>query len=37
MWYFTWALGLLMACAAGIINAMWLEFKGYPEGEADPD
>ncbi|MFZ2235792.1 MAG: cytochrome bd-I oxidase subunit CydX [Dokdonella sp.] len=37
MWYFTWILGLLMACAAGIINAMWLEFNGYPEDEADPD
>ena len=37
MWYFTWILGLLMACAAGIINAMWMEFKGYPEDEADPD
>lgn len=37
MWYFTWILGLLMACAAGIINAMWLEFKGYPEDEADND
>lgn len=37
MWYFTWILGLLMACAAGIINAMWLEFKGYPEDETDAD
>lgn len=25
MWYFTWILGLLLACAFGIINALWLE------------
>lgn len=25
MWYFTWILGVLLACAFGIINAMWLE------------
>lgn len=26
MWYFTWILGVLLACAFGIINAMWYEF-----------
>ena len=25
MWYFAWALGLALACAAGILNAMWYE------------
>ena len=25
MWYFTWLLGVLLACAFGIINALWLE------------
>ena len=25
MWYFTWILGVLLACACGIINVMWLE------------
>ncbi|MBO1272975.1 MAG: cytochrome bd-I ubiquinol oxidase subunit [Shewanella sp.] len=25
MWYFTWVLGLLLACSFGIINALWLE------------
>ncbi len=25
MWYFTWILGVLLACSFGIINAMWLE------------
>jgi cyd operon protein YbgT len=27
MWYFTWILGVLFACFAGIINVMWLEFE----------
>ncbi|MGY6216854.1 cytochrome bd-I oxidase subunit CydX [Methylolobus aquaticus] len=25
MWYFAWVLGVGLACAFGIINAMWLE------------
>lgn len=25
MWYFAWVLGVLLACAFGIINATWLE------------
>ncbi len=25
MWYFTWILGLGLAVAFGIINALWLE------------
>ena len=25
MWYFAWILGVLLACAFGIINVMWLE------------
>jgi cyd operon protein YbgT len=25
MWYFTWILGVGLALAFGIINAMWLE------------
>ncbi|GHB64646.1 cyd operon protein YbgT [Psychrosphaera saromensis] len=25
MWYFTWLLGVLLACSFGIINALWLE------------
>ena len=26
MWYFAWILGVLLACAFGIINVMWYEF-----------
>ncbi|PHI30269.1 cytochrome bd-I oxidase subunit CydX [Budvicia aquatica] len=25
MWYFAWSLGTLLACAAGIIGAVWYE------------
>jgi cytochrome bd-I ubiquinol oxidase subunit X len=28
MWYFTWILGVGVALAFGIINAMWLESRG---------
>ncbi|NVK28042.1 MAG: cytochrome bd-I oxidase subunit CydX [Flavobacteriia bacterium] len=34
MWYFAWVLGVLLACSFGIINAVWLDFKGY-EGEEE--
>lgn len=27
MWYFTWILGLCLAVAFGIINALWLESR----------
>ena len=25
MWYFAWGLGLGLACAFGVLNAMWFE------------
>ena len=25
MWYFAWMLGVGLACALAVINAMWLE------------
>jgi len=25
MWYFTWGLGLGLACAFAVLNAMWFE------------
>ncbi|MBT00194.1 MAG: cytochrome bd-I oxidase subunit CydX [Oceanospirillaceae bacterium] len=31
MWYFAWILGVLLACAFGIINAMWLEAEDIDE------
>jgi len=35
MWYFAWILGVLLACAFGIINAMWLESEHCVSGEED--
>jgi len=35
MWYFTWVLGLGLACSFAIFNAMWLELvTDYEEGRA---
>ena len=25
MWYFSWVLGLALACSFGILNALWQE------------
>lgn len=33
MWYFAWILGVLLACAFGIVNALWLELRGFEKGE----
>lgn len=27
MWYFSWILGLGLACSFAILNAMWLEVR----------
>ncbi|TWB39126.1 cytochrome bd-I oxidase subunit CydX [Nitrospirillum pindoramense] len=27
MWYFSWILGLGLACAFSVLNAMWLELS----------
>lgn len=35
MWYFSWILGLGLACAFGILNAMWLELDEEDETEAE--
>ena len=32
MWYFSWILGVGLACGFGILNAMWFEMR-----EEDPD
>ncbi|WP_374086986.1 cytochrome bd-I oxidase subunit CydX [Methylomicrobium lacus] len=33
MWYFAWILGVGLACALAIINAMWLELGDDVEPE----
>lgn len=37
MWYFAWILGVLLACACGIINVMWLELEHKLDDESTPD
>lgn len=37
MWYFTWILGVLLACSFGIINAMWLESTEDMDRQLDED
>lgn len=37
MWYFAWILGVLLACAFGIVNALWLELRGFEGDEDDED
>ncbi|WP_394753293.1 cytochrome bd-I oxidase subunit CydX [Crenothrix sp.] len=31
MWYFAWILGVALACACAIINALWLEINDHPD------
>ncbi len=33
MWYFTWILGLGLACAFAILNALWFELVTGEAGE----
>jgi cyd operon protein YbgT len=36
MWYFSWVLGLGLACAFAILNAMWYELmEGDDERKGD--
>ena len=36
MWYFVWFLGVLLSCAFGIINCLWLEHTEM-NAESDKD
>lgn len=35
MWYFTWVLGLGLACTVGILNAMWVEYHMAQDDEEE--
>lgn len=35
MWYFSWILGLGLACAFAILNAMWFEVMEEQHDEDD--
>ena len=36
MWYFAWMLGLPLACALAVLNAMWLELRESDEERRTP-
>jgi cyd operon protein YbgT len=38
MWYFSWILGVSLACAFGILNALWFELDADKKAgkPADP-
>jgi cyd operon protein YbgT len=33
MWYFAWILGLGLAAAAGVLNALWYELRNVRESD----
>ncbi len=35
MWYFAWMLGLGLACAFAILNALWLELDVVADRQGD--
>jgi cyd operon protein YbgT len=37
MWYFSWMLGLGLACAFAILNAMWFELNADDEARRVAD
>jgi cyd operon protein YbgT len=34
MWYFSWVLGLGLACSFAVLNAMWLELDEPRDGQS---
>jgi cyd operon protein YbgT len=36
MWYFSWILGLGLACAFAILNAMWFEMDADRQANEQP-
>ena len=37
MWYFSWILGLELACAFAILNALWFELAAVAAGGEPSD
>ena len=37
MWYFSWILGLGLACAFAILNALWFEFNAEEQARRQTD
>jgi cyd operon protein YbgT len=37
MWYFSWILGIGLACSFAILNAMWYELNADAAADEDPE
>ena len=37
MWYFSWILGIGLACSFAILNAMWYEIHADEAANEDPE
>jgi cyd operon protein YbgT len=37
MWYFSWILGIGLACAFAILNAMWFELRADERAQSIAD
>jgi cyd operon protein YbgT len=37
MWYFSWILGIGLACSFAILNAMWYEIQAGAAATEDPE
>jgi cytochrome bd-I ubiquinol oxidase subunit X len=37
MWYFSWVLGIGLACSFAILNAMWYEMQADAAASKDPE
>lgn len=35
MWYFSWILGLGLACTFAVLNAMWFELREHEATDGD--
>lgn len=37
MWYFSWILGMGLACSFAVLNALWFELDDYRRKQARQD
>ena len=37
MWYFSWILGVGLACSFAVLNAMWYELREHGTSAKSPD
>lgn len=37
MWYFSWILGVCLACSFAVLNALWLEVHYHDQQESNSE